>query len=65
MGGRPGPKTFTPSLRAQENKVCRADVLDPRGSQKNFMQENFELIFVSSIRSYIRNCSVTFCTDTL
>ena len=29
-GGRPGPKTFTPSLGAQENKVFCADVLDPK-----------------------------------
>ena len=42
-GRRPGPKTFTPSLGAQENKVFlrartrpkSADVHDPRGSQKN------------------------------
>ena len=50
-GGRPGPKTFTPSAGAQENKVFRAaegaDVHDPRGSPKNFMQENFGLIFRS------------------
>ena len=52
-----GPKTFTPSLGAQENVLfffCffRA-VLDPKartsmtrgGSQKNFMQENFRLTF--------------------
>ena len=29
-GGRPGPTTFTPSLGAQENKVCCADVLDQK-----------------------------------
>ena len=29
-GGRPGPKTFTPSLGAQENTVFCADVLDPK-----------------------------------
>ena len=29
-GGRPRPKTFTPSLGEQENKVFRADVLDPQ-----------------------------------
>ena len=54
-GGRPDPKTFTPSLRAQENKVFCADVHDPKaltsmtrgGSQKNFAQENFGLIFRS------------------
>ena len=43
-GGHPGPKTFTQSLGAQENKVLCADVLDPkartsiRGSQKNVLQ---------------------------
>ena len=36
-GGRPGPKTFTPSLGG-------TDVHELRGSQKNFMQENFGLI---------------------
>ena len=51
--GRPGPKTFTPLLGAQEDKVFCADVLDPKartsmtrgGSQRHFMQENFGLIF--------------------
>ena len=28
-GGRPDPKTFNPSLGAQENEVLCADVLDP------------------------------------
>ena len=51
-GGRPGPKTFTPSLGAQENKVFCADVLDPKARtsmtrervSENFIQENFGLI---------------------
>ena len=51
-GRLPGPKTFTPSLGAQENKgvfaptslTRRRDVHEPRGSQKNSMQENFGLI---------------------
>ena len=30
LGGRPSPKTFPPSLGAQENKVFCADVLDPK-----------------------------------
>ena len=30
LGRRPGPKTFTPLLGAQENRVFCADVLDPK-----------------------------------
>ena len=50
-GGRPDPKTFSPSPGAQENKVFSTDVHDPkpqgedvhdpRGSQIKCMQENF------------------------
>ena len=54
-GGRPSPKTLTPSLAAHKNKVFArtslgpkgADVHDPRVPQKNFMQENFGPIFRS------------------
>ena len=49
-GGRPGPKTLSPLLGAHENKGFCADILDVhdlRGSQKNFMQENFGMIFCS------------------
>ena len=45
LGGRPGPKTFTPSLGEQENKVfCApegAEVHDPRGVSENYFCRNF------------------------
>ena len=44
LGGHSGPL-----LGAQENRVLCANVLDPKGSQKNFMQDNFRLIFRSLV----------------
>ena len=57
-GGRPGPKTFTPSLEGQENKGFCADVLDPNartsmtqgGSQKNSIQKNSRRLWRSQRR---------------
>ena len=54
LGGRPGPKTFTPWLGAQESKVFCEDILDPkarRSMTRGGSQENFGLMFRSPVRA--------------
>ena len=59
LGGRPGPKTFTPSLGTQENKVSCADVLDPK-VRMSMTREGLRKTLCRKVRAYIfrslQNC---------
>ena len=49
LGGRPYPKTFTPSLGAQENKVFCADAHDPKA--RTSMTQGGKILYAGNFQA--------------